>query len=421
MQFKNNLCIPFLVIAFLNIISNHTLCHGNIDSNNGFQQSNHGLFANGGYTQNDNNNNNDNDEMKTETIIKDIISKIKNLINEQNHHDNFSNGIISRRNDDNDASTIRSASRRPFVTLSYAQTLNGMIAQNQFKNLSSNLAISCPESFQMTHALRSIHDGILVGKNTMTIDNPRLTNRLWNPHTKQNQIQQQSHQPRPIILDSNLKWFLHQWKHANASLRHIRAQHCIVCCNKEAFAQFRNILQHRAKSSANNTFFIRSSQHDQLVLSESIGTYENQTITLLSCQTMNNETKEINHIANDDSISFSKRDQRKPQLDLKHVLEQLYHKCGIQSIMVEGGSSILSSFASTSSIVDCACVTVTPNIIPSNIGLNAFQNYFWDKTFVFEVKMKYYPNGIEKFLDHTKTQKLKMNFLKHLIMDQNKL
>lgn len=81
-----------------------------------------------------------------------------------------------------------------FVTLAFAQSLDGKIAQLQDNGiLSSNLAISGPKSLLLTHGLRSLHDGILIGRNTAEIDSPRLTNRLYACGT--------SHQPRPIILD----------------------------------------------------------------------------------------------------------------------------------------------------------------------------------------------------------------------------
>ena len=49
--------------------------------------------------------------------------------------------------------------RRPFVTLSWAQSLDGSIALEQGRRY----AVSGPESLALTHALRSAHDAILVG------------------------------------------------------------------------------------------------------------------------------------------------------------------------------------------------------------------------------------------------------------------
>ena len=51
----------------------------------------------------------------------------------------------------------------PFVTLSYAQSIDGSIAARP----SRPFALSSEESFDMTHLLRSRHDALLVGINTV--------------------------------------------------------------------------------------------------------------------------------------------------------------------------------------------------------------------------------------------------------------
>ncbi|CAN0009776.1 unnamed protein product [Ectocarpus sp. 8 AP-2014] len=66
---------------------------------------------------------------------------------------------------------------RPFVTLTYAQSIDGSIAAAD----KSQVFLSGSESRTMTHGLRSIHDGILVGAGTVRQDNPRLNIRHWPP------------------------------------------------------------------------------------------------------------------------------------------------------------------------------------------------------------------------------------------------
>jgi riboflavin-specific deaminase-like protein len=78
----------------------------------------------------------------------------------------------------------------PIVTLSYAQSLDGSIARERGKPL----ALSGPESMQLTHQLRAAHDAILVGIGTVQADNPQLTVRLV-----------EGNSPIPVILDSRLK------------------------------------------------------------------------------------------------------------------------------------------------------------------------------------------------------------------------
>ena len=80
---------------------------------------------------------------------------------------------------------------RPFITLSYAQTLDGCIAANKNKRL----RLSDKESLIMTHQIRSKHDSILVGIGTILADNPQLTVRRI-----------RGKNPQPIILDTNLRF-----------------------------------------------------------------------------------------------------------------------------------------------------------------------------------------------------------------------
>jgi GTP cyclohydrolase II len=79
----------------------------------------------------------------------------------------------------------------PFVTLSYAQSVDGSIAARP----SRPFALSSEKSFEMTHLLRSRHDALLVGINTVLVDDPRLTVRLC-----------EGENPQPVVLDSRLRF-----------------------------------------------------------------------------------------------------------------------------------------------------------------------------------------------------------------------
>jgi len=79
---------------------------------------------------------------------------------------------------------------RPHVTLSYAQSWDGSITTAP----GETMALSSDAGMQMTHQLRSLHDGILVGIGTVLADNPRLTVRKWT-----------GDDPQPIVLDSQLR------------------------------------------------------------------------------------------------------------------------------------------------------------------------------------------------------------------------
>jgi GTP cyclohydrolase II len=81
--------------------------------------------------------------------------------------------------------------RRPFVTLSYAQSLDGSIAARPGRSL----RLSGAPALRLTHALRACHDAILVGIGTVLADDPRLTVRLV-----------AGEHPQPVVVDSRLRF-----------------------------------------------------------------------------------------------------------------------------------------------------------------------------------------------------------------------
>jgi riboflavin-specific deaminase-like protein len=225
--------------------------------------------------------------------------------------------------------------RLPFVTLAYAQSLDGKIAirKNSSSNtkgdddhtvLSSNFAISSPESLVLTHALRSMHDAVLVGCNTFAIDNPRLNNRLWK--TAIEQLDAMRPQPRPVVLDTQLRYIASQHD-GNNNTRNVDPNRLIVCCSEKAAQSY-------LSSHAN----------------------KDTPFTVLPC----------------------KVDPSDGKLNLHDVLEQLQRHHGIQSVMVEGGASILTAFLQQQqqqSLVDYVCVTISPKLL-GEAGLPSILGHF---------------------------------------------
>ena len=82
---------------------------------------------------------------------------------------------------------------RPFVTLKICMTLDGMIYNKKTKNGS----IGDSEQLEHSNNLRKMHDSVLVGVETIIKDNPKLTFR--------GNGCENFTQPRPIVLDSNLR------------------------------------------------------------------------------------------------------------------------------------------------------------------------------------------------------------------------
>ena len=79
---------------------------------------------------------------------------------------------------------------RPFVVLSYAQSVDGSIAGRRRERI----RLSGAESLRLTYSIRAMCDVILVGIGTILADDPRLTvKQVEGPH------------PLPVVLDSYLR------------------------------------------------------------------------------------------------------------------------------------------------------------------------------------------------------------------------
>lgn len=207
----------------------------------------------------------------------------------------------------------------PFVTLTYAQSLDGCVAvtNTETGETSSNLPLSGKSSLRLTHGLRSIHDAVLVGGTTFAVDNPRLNVRVW-PRGEGGKELSCQRQPRPVVLDTELKSL------KKAGDRCIRAQNPIICC-------------------AQDVFDAGKGQLDSRIISK---------VDILPC----------------------KRESEGRGLDLEDVLLQLRDQKGICSVMVEGGASILTAFANKG-LAHCICITIAPKLIGGKNGLNAFAGY----------------------------------------------
>lgn len=322
-----------------------------------------------------------------------ILSRLASWMQDKRKND--------KRNQQFDDDNITTMTR-PFVTLAYAQTLDGMIAAKgtDSDSISSNLLLSCPQSMILTHHLRNVHDAILVGGSTFLSDQPRLNVRLPSEYTPSRGVRH----PMPIVLDTNLHYLQRlifgKWIPSNSNersipdimLENIRAHHPIICCSSTAAQSFIDILEvlfqendltqpgsrRRRKKSYKISVFkkvddletednympikiiIHITHHNKHGEDD---TLQDITLTLLPCR------------IHDTSKS----------LDLRHVLSQLNNQFDIESVMVEGGAGILSSFLNecvagvnssdersiggVSKVVDCICATVTPKIIGGKWGL----------------------------------------------------
>ena len=106
----------------------------------------------------------------------------------------------------------------PFITLTYAQSIEGCIALFE----GETLQLSNPPAQKLTHQVRALHDAILVGINTVLRDNPRLNVRLV-----------QGRSPQPVVVDSRLRFPLDANLLKEPCVRPIIVAHDGACQVKE--------------------------------------------------------------------------------------------------------------------------------------------------------------------------------------------
>jgi 3,4-dihydroxy 2-butanone 4-phosphate synthase/GTP cyclohydrolase II len=92
------------------------------------------------------------------------------------------------------AKSMHRSVTRPFIAVTYAQSLDGSIATRDRQQI----RISNDASMRLTHQLRICFDGILVGIGTILSDNPRL-NARW----------VKGKNPQPLVLDTHLRTPIH--------------------------------------------------------------------------------------------------------------------------------------------------------------------------------------------------------------------
>ncbi|KAJ3983622.1 dihydrofolate reductase-like domain-containing protein [Lentinula detonsa] len=223
---------------------------------------------------------------------------------------------------------------RPFVTLTFAQSLDAKIAGRGGKQL----ILSGRESMVMTHWMRTMHDGILIGIGTALNDDPQLNSRFSNarefsnltflvsarylpPRDPDPSVNGHNHSynlPRPIILDTKLRF----------------DPHCKLLKNYTEDKGRRPwlICAEPSESNEKKEWMIRRN------------TLEKAGARVVPLE-YDYDTQEY--------------------LPIPLVLQTI-HRLGILSVMVEGGAQVIRSFLlqtvaqSASSLVDTVIITVAP-------------------------------------------------------------
>jgi riboflavin biosynthesis pyrimidine reductase len=362
----------------------------------------------------DESNHSDSEELSTSdaAAIKAITSQISSWMDMKRQHDLsktqaklFEDRVHTRH--------------RPFVTLAYAQTLDGMIAakiaNDDSVQTTSNLQLSCPQSFILTHKLRNMHDAILVGGSTFLIDAPRLNVRLPSSVMRESLIEQ----PIPVVLDTNLNSLQKLlWgkvipnpevdeEETNNEMpqdmhpENIRASNPILCCSSDAAKLF---LDHLESFQQNQQPVKKVDEFPGQLNRQQKRVYRITVYKMVDDENDHEEdmylpikitvqvTLEGNKVdAETVTTTFTllpcQLHQNEETLDLLNVLQQLNRRFQIDSVMVEGGAKILSSFINECvgsrkdkksgknfswKLADCICASISPSIIGKK-GLHALR------------------------------------------------
>ncbi len=84
--------------------------------------------------------------------------------------------------------------KRPYIVLKWAKSSDGFIDKVRTKDSQGAAKVSGEKSFQLVHKWRSEEQAIMVGKNTVQMDNPSLTTRFY-----------EGANPMRIVVDNHLE------------------------------------------------------------------------------------------------------------------------------------------------------------------------------------------------------------------------
>ena len=354
-------------------------------------------------TKNNESNHQSNEELSEtdSAAINSIISHISSWMDMKRQHDMSKNQAKLFE----DRTQTR---HRPFVTLAYAQTLDGMIAAkiaNDERQSTSNLQLSCPQSLILTHKLRNLHDAIIVGGSTFLIDAPRLNVRLPSNIMRESLIEQ----PIPVVFDTHLNSLQkllygkvietsEETMPQDMHPEYIRATNPVLCCSADAAKLFLDHLeqfQEQQKPIKKVDEFPGQLNRQQkrvykITVYKMVDEENNHEEDLflpikITVQVTlgGNKIDESNVVFTTFTLLPCLLHKDNESLDLLNVLQQLNKQFEIDSVMVEGGASVLSSFINecisssndkkikSKKLVDCICSTISPSFIGKK-GLPVF-------------------------------------------------
>ncbi|KAK8850472.1 hypothetical protein IAR55_004390 [Kwoniella newhampshirensis] len=208
----------------------------------------------------------------------------------------------------------KATASRPHITVTWAQSLDSKIAGVGGKRV----ILSGSESMLMTHWMRTMHDAIMIGINTLILDDPRLQINLLpaSPNLRP---------PQPLILDPHLRFP----------------------------PSARLLTEYLTKPSQRSI----SLHQPWIICSDQVSHFKIRALEGSGARIIPVKVDESGRI---------------PPSSLPTVLGEL----GLRSVMIEGGSKVLSQFLSCkdkredgSPLVDSVVVTVAPTFIGDGVGV----------------------------------------------------
>jgi riboflavin biosynthesis pyrimidine reductase len=224
----------------------------------------------------------------------------------------------------------------PFVTLTFAQSLDGCIARDRGRPT----AISCRDTFRLTHELRARHSALLVGVGTVCADDPSLTTRLATSPYAAARMEAGTAHPRPVVLDPTLRTPLTSKVVLDAARRG-------------------TVLLARAPSSGDSGEEAEAAGQRRLAL------------VAKGCRVIDvPSTVALPGGGGGGGTG----------LDLRAAMRALRVELGVESVMVEGGASTLASFLAQQQqsggdgagpLVHHLLVTVAPLLLPGGLSVSS--------------------------------------------------
>ena len=238
--------------------------------------------------------------------------------------------------------------KRPFVTLTYAQSLDSKIAAQP----GTQTKLSHLETKTMTHYLRSKHDAILVGIGTILADDPKLNCRYIFEPVKPNE-QRILHQIRPVVIDPYGKWQYHQ------------SQLCQICKPSTTTTTTKKKKKKNSESSPVSVP-VPAGLAPFIIIDEStIPNIESEKMVIKQ------GGKYIKL-----PLLLSTTTKTKISDNWREILQKLY-QLGLKSIMIEGGAKIINDLLSINNstdddddddqkLIDSVIITIAPVFLGCN-------------------------------------------------------